>query len=50
LTKGVVFSTKFFNTDFIKVPKGVNGNKWVNDYFENFPKEKIIYKENYKIL
>ena len=50
LTKGVVFSTKFFNTDFIEVPKGVNGNKWVNDYFKNFPKEKIIYKENYKIL
>ena len=50
LTKGVVFSTKFFNTDFIDVPKGVNGNKWVNDYFKNFSKEKIIYKENYKIL
>ena len=50
LSKGVVFSTKFFNTDFIEVPKGVNGNKWVNDYFGNFPKEKIIYKENYKII
>jgi hypothetical protein len=50
LNKGVVFSTNFFKEDFLKVEKGVDGNKWVNDYFKSYPKHKIRYKENYKSL
>lgn len=50
LNKGVVFSTKFFDSKFIDPPKGVNTNKWVNDYFKDFPKKRISYGENYKCL
>lgn len=50
LNKGVVFSTKFFNTGFVDIPGGVDGNKWVNDYFKDFPKQRISYGDNYKIL
>ena len=50
LNKGVVFSTKFFKTDFIDIPGGVEGNKWVNQYFKDFPKQRITYGENYKSL
>ena len=48
LTKGIVFYTKFFKEYFLNTPKGVNGNKWINDYFRNFPKKRINYGENYK--
>jgi hypothetical protein len=51
LTKGIVFSTKFFKEDFIDIPKeGVNGNKWINDYFKDKKKKRINYGENYKSL
>lgn len=50
LNKGVVFSTEFFTEDFLNVPKGMNGNNWVNEYFYNFPKHIIKYGENYKSL
>jgi hypothetical protein len=50
LNKGVVLSTKFFTENFLNVPKKMNGNKWVNDYFKNFPKHRIKYGENYKSL
>lgn len=48
LNKGAVFSTKFFDSKFLNPPKGIDPNKWVNEYFKNFPKEKISYGENYK--
>ena len=47
LNKGVVFSTKFFNEDFLDIPKGMDSNRWVNDYFETHSKKKIRYKYNY---
>jgi len=50
LNKGVVFSTSFFNVDFLNVPNLMDGNKWVNIYFHNFPKQRIEYTENYKSL
>jgi len=50
IEKGVVFMTSFFKDDFIDVPDGVGSNKWVNDYFKDFPKYKIEYNENYKSL
>ena len=54
LTKGVVFSTNFFNVDFLDLDiqkvSDNEGNKFVNDYFKNFPKQKINYTENYKTL
>ena len=44
LTKGIIFSTKFFNEDFVDIPKeGVNGNKWINDYFKDKKKKRINY-------
>jgi hypothetical protein len=50
LNKGVVFSTAFFKSDFVDIPQGVEGNKWVNEYFKDFPKQRITYGENYKTL
>lgn len=48
LEKGVVFSTSFFNENFLDVPKNMEPNEWVNTYFKNFPKKRIKYSENYK--
>jgi hypothetical protein len=50
LTKGIVFSTTFFKEDFFNIPKSMNGNIWINDYFGDFPKKRIKYTENYKSL
>lgn len=50
ITKGVVFSTSFFDENFLNVPKDIDANKWINDYFKSFPKEKINYRENYKSI
>ena len=50
LTKGVVFSTSFFDEKALDAPKGADPNKWINTYFKSFPKEKIQYGENYKSL
>ena len=50
LTKGAVFFTKFFNTNFVNIPEGVDGNQWVNNYFKNFPKHRLKYRENYKSM
>jgi hypothetical protein len=52
LTKGIVFSTKFFNENFLKYTKNENGNgnEWINEYFKDFKKKKVNYTENYKIL
>jgi hypothetical protein len=48
--KGVVFSTKFFDEKFLHPPKDIDPNKWVNDFFKSFPKERIEYNENYKSI
>lgn len=50
LNKGAVFYTDFFSKDFFDVPSDTNSEDWVNTYFKNFPKKRINYKENYKIL
>jgi hypothetical protein len=50
LTKGIIFSTNFFNEDFLEVPKDVNGNKWINDYFKDFQQKRINYIDNYKSI
>lgn len=48
LNKGSVFNTNFFNSIFTDPPDGVDPNKWVNEYFKDFPKQKVSYGENYK--
>lgn len=50
LKKGVIFKTNFFKNDFLKVGKNVDPNKFINEYFKNFPKKKINYFQNYKLL
>jgi hypothetical protein len=50
LNKGVVFSTNFFNEDFLNVPTKFGGNEWINNYFKNYKKNNIKYMENYNSL
>lgn len=50
LTKGVVFSTNFFDEKALDIPENTDCNKWVNNYFNSFQKERINYNENYQIL
>jgi len=50
ITSGVVFSTEFFDENFLNTPKGIDANKWVNTYFKDFQKQKIKYSENYKSI
>lgn len=50
LKKGTVFKTDFFKDDFLNIGKDDNYNKWINEYFKNFPKKRIIYSENYRKL
>ena len=44
LGKGVVFSTKFFNKDFVD---NVKNEKELNQYLKHIPKQKITYTDNY---
>ena len=50
LEKGAVFSTAFFDKDFLNIPDDVHANEWVNKYFNNkgTKKIKVKYSENYK--
>jgi len=50
LNKGVIFYTNFFDKDFFNTPLDTNSDDWVNTYFKDFPKKRINYTENYKIL
>ena len=50
LTKGVVFSTKFFKENIFNKPSKTTQSNWINQYFKNFPKINIKYTENYKCL
>jgi hypothetical protein len=50
LSKGIVFSTKFFNEDFLDVPDNIDSNEWINEYFKNTQKIKIDYNENYNSI
>lgn len=50
LNKGVIFYTNFFDKDFFNTPLDTNSDDWINTYFKDFPKKRINYTENYKIL
>jgi len=50
LNEGVLFETDFFTEDFFTIPEKYTSSEWLNKYFENFPKVKINYKENYNML
>jgi hypothetical protein len=50
IKKGSVFSVGFFGVDFLEIPKSVNGDEWLNDYFKDFEKVSIVYSGNYKII
>ena len=48
INKGVVFYSDFFGKDFFNIKS--NPKYHINSYFKNFPKVRINYTENYKIL
>ena len=50
LEKGSLYSMNFFDQDFLNIgpPADMHANEWINKYFKNRDKKKIVYNENYK--